>query len=164
MPLPTTGHPLSDVGAARGQGSGPAPCVHPQVGRLLRGRQLAYRHVRPRLGCHVHRSHVRDLSEDAAATSLPRHAHGAGAGQCPVPPRGPAQAGASEISHRAHPAVSAAVQSAAGPIERSGKLARRLATHNRFFATLDAVLTAVSTCFDRWRHSNSVLWRLCGII
>ncbi|MDP3595502.1 MAG: transposase [Nitrospirota bacterium] len=50
------------------------------------------------------------------------------------------------------------------PIERVWKLARRLATHNRFFATLDDVLTAVSTCFDRWRAPNSVLRRLCGII
>ena len=46
----------------------------------------------------------------------------------------------------------------------SPQLARRLATHNRFFATLDDVLTAVSTCFDRWRTPNSVLRRLCGII
>jgi transposase len=50
------------------------------------------------------------------------------------------------------------------PIERVWKLARRMATHNRFFATLDEGLTAVSTCFDRWRHPNSVLRRLCGII
>ena len=50
------------------------------------------------------------------------------------------------------------------PIERVWKLARRMATHNRFFATLDDVLTAVSTCFDRWRNPNSVLRRLCGII
>ena len=50
------------------------------------------------------------------------------------------------------------------PVERVWKLARRMATHNRFFATLDAVLTAVSTCFDRWRTPNSVLRRLCGII
>ena len=50
------------------------------------------------------------------------------------------------------------------PIERVWKLARRMATHNRFFATLDAVLTAVSTCFDRWRTPNSMLRRLCGII
>jgi transposase len=50
------------------------------------------------------------------------------------------------------------------PIERVWKLARRLATHNRFFATLDNVLTAVSTCFDHWRGPNSVLRRLCGII
>jgi transposase len=50
------------------------------------------------------------------------------------------------------------------PVERVWKLARRLATHNRFFAILDDVLTAVSTCFDRWRTPNSVLRRLCGII
>jgi len=50
------------------------------------------------------------------------------------------------------------------PVERVWKLARRMATHNRFFATLDDVLTAVSTCFDRWRTPNSVLRRLCGII
>lgn len=50
------------------------------------------------------------------------------------------------------------------PVARVWKLARRMATHNRFFATLDDVLTAVSTCFDRWRTPNSVLRRLCGII
>jgi len=50
------------------------------------------------------------------------------------------------------------------PIERVWKLARRMATHNRFFATLDDVLTAVSMCFDRWRTPNAVLRRLCGII
>ena len=49
------------------------------------------------------------------------------------------------------------------PIERVWKLARRLATHNRFFATLDDVLIAVSRCFDRWGKPNSVLRRLCGI-
>ena len=42
-------------------------------------------------------------------------------------------------------------------------LARRMATHNRFFATLADVLTAVSTCFDCWRKPNSVLRRLCGM-
>lgn len=50
------------------------------------------------------------------------------------------------------------------PIERVWKLARRLATHNRFFATLDDVLIAVSRCFDRWGKPNSILRRLCGII
>ena len=49
------------------------------------------------------------------------------------------------------------------PVERVWKLARRMATHNRFFATLDDVLTAVSPCFDRWRTPNSVLRRLCDI-
>ena len=50
------------------------------------------------------------------------------------------------------------------PIERVWKLARRMATHNRFFASLSALLAAVEECFDRWRQSNSVLRRLCGII
>jgi transposase len=50
------------------------------------------------------------------------------------------------------------------PIERVWKLARRMATHNRFFATLHELLAAVEQCFDRWRTSNSVLRRLCGII
>jgi len=50
------------------------------------------------------------------------------------------------------------------PIERVWKLARRMATHNRYFATLGEVLAAVSTCFDRWRIPNSALRRLCGII
>ena len=50
------------------------------------------------------------------------------------------------------------------PIERVWKLARRMATHNRFFATLRELLAAVEQCFDRWRTSNSVLRRLCGII
>jgi transposase len=50
------------------------------------------------------------------------------------------------------------------PIERVWKLARRLATHNRYFATLDELLSAVESCFDCWQKPNSVLHRLCGII
>ncbi len=115
MPLPTAWHPVSHVGATRDQGSDPVPCAHPQVGRVLRSRQFAHRQVHPLSVRHVQCGHVRDLSEDATAASLPRHAHGAGTGQCPVPPRGPAQTVTSTISRRAHPAVSAAVQSAAGP-------------------------------------------------
>ena len=49
-------------------------------------------------------------------------------------------------------------------IERVWKLTRRLATHNRYFATLDEVLQAVNACFDRWRQPNPVLRRLCSII
>ena len=50
------------------------------------------------------------------------------------------------------------------PIERVWKLARRLATHNRYFPTLDELLAATENCFDRWRKPNPVLRRLCGII
>ena len=49
------------------------------------------------------------------------------------------------------------------PIERVWKLTRRLATHNRYFATLPDVVCAVSVCFDRWRQPNNVLRRLCCI-
>ncbi|MHB8414206.1 MAG: transposase [Acidiferrobacteraceae bacterium] len=49
------------------------------------------------------------------------------------------------------------------PIESVWKLARHLATHNRYFATLPEVLKAVSACFDRWRRPNKVLHRLCCI-
>jgi transposase len=48
-------------------------------------------------------------------------------------------------------------------IERVWKLTRRLATHNRYFPTLDQVVEAVNTCFNRWRRPNSVLRRLCCI-
>ena len=50
------------------------------------------------------------------------------------------------------------------PIERVWKLARRMATHNRFFPTLSELLAAVEQCFDRWQKPNAVLRRLCGII
>jgi transposase len=49
------------------------------------------------------------------------------------------------------------------PIERVWKLARRLATHNRYFATLDRLLEAITLCFNRWQKPNPVLRRLCGI-
>jgi len=48
-------------------------------------------------------------------------------------------------------------------IERVWKLARRLATHNRYFATLPEVLSVVNDCFDAWRRPNRVLRRLCCI-
>jgi transposase len=48
-------------------------------------------------------------------------------------------------------------------IERLWKLTRRLATHNRYFPTLEQVAEAVKACFNRWRRPNSVLRRLCCI-
>lgn len=50
------------------------------------------------------------------------------------------------------------------PIERVWKLVRRLATHNRYFATLAELLATVDACFNRWRRPNPVLRRLCCII
>ena len=164
MPLPTTWHPVPHVGAARDQGSDPAPCIHPQVGRLLRGRQFAHRHVRPLSVRHVQCGYVRDRSEDAAAASLPQHAHGAVLDNARYH-----HAVLLKPLLRKYRAVLTLLflppySPQLAPVERVWKLARRMATHNRFFATLDDVLTAVSTCFDRWRKPNSVLRRLCGII
>lgn len=48
-------------------------------------------------------------------------------------------------------------------IERLWKLTRRLATHNRYFATLAEVLEALNACFNRRRRPNAVLRRLCCI-
>lgn len=48
-------------------------------------------------------------------------------------------------------------------IERVWKLTRRLATHNRHFPTLAAVLDAVTACFHQWRKPNNTLRRLCCI-
>ncbi len=50
------------------------------------------------------------------------------------------------------------------PIERVWKLARRLATHNRYFATLAQLVAAATSQFERWHKPNPVLRRLCGII
>jgi transposase len=48
-------------------------------------------------------------------------------------------------------------------IERVWKLTRRLATHNRHFPTLPAVLQAVTACFNRWQRRNDTLRRLCSV-
>jgi transposase len=50
------------------------------------------------------------------------------------------------------------------PIERVWKLTRRLATHNRHFPTLDAILNAVRERFELWEKPNRQLVRLCAII
>jgi transposase len=50
------------------------------------------------------------------------------------------------------------------PIERVWKLTRRLATHNRFFLSLDDVVNAVSERFDIWSKNNTQLKQLCAII
>jgi transposase len=50
------------------------------------------------------------------------------------------------------------------PIERVWKLARRVATHNRYFTTLAELLTTVDSCVDQWTRPNSVLRRVCCII
>lgn len=49
------------------------------------------------------------------------------------------------------------------PIERVWKLARRLATHNRYFPALKDLVDAVKERFALWAYPNSQLRRLCAI-
>lgn len=47
-------------------------------------------------------------------------------------------------------------------IERTWKLTRRLCTHNRYFAKLDEVVTAVEGQFQQWSSPNEQLRLLCS--
>jgi transposase len=49
------------------------------------------------------------------------------------------------------------------PIERVWKLTRRLCLHNRYFESLDLVITSVESQFFQWASSNDTLRRLCAI-
>jgi transposase len=49
------------------------------------------------------------------------------------------------------------------PIERVWKLLRRLRVHNRYFATLELLIEAVSEQLIIWDKPNAVLTRLCCI-
>ena len=49
------------------------------------------------------------------------------------------------------------------PIERVWKLTRRLCLHNRYFAFLESVVTAVEAQFADWTKPNDTLRRLCAI-
>jgi len=48
-------------------------------------------------------------------------------------------------------------------IERTWKLTRRLCLHNRYFATLADVVTAVEGIFAQWTQPNATLQRLCAV-
>lgn len=49
-------------------------------------------------------------------------------------------------------------------IERVWKLARRLCTHNRYFATLSEIETTINEQMKYWRKPNDELKKLCCII
>lgn len=50
------------------------------------------------------------------------------------------------------------------PIERVWKLVRRRCLHNRYFAILEEVVSAVCPVFRAWSRPNTTLHRLCGIL
>jgi transposase len=49
------------------------------------------------------------------------------------------------------------------PIERLWKLCPRLATHNRYFPTLESIFIAVEHVFNQWRYGDSTIRKLCAI-
>lgn len=49
------------------------------------------------------------------------------------------------------------------PVERVWKLTRRLATHNRYFPSLEQLITSVETTFFTWADGNVTLRKLCAI-
>jgi transposase len=49
------------------------------------------------------------------------------------------------------------------PVERVWKMTRRMATHNKYFHSLDDVKIAVETLFQKWRSPNELLRKLCAI-
>ena len=49
------------------------------------------------------------------------------------------------------------------PAERIWKLTRRQAVHNRYFASIDAVIESVETEFNKWSAPNDTLRRLCAM-
>ena len=50
------------------------------------------------------------------------------------------------------------------PIERLWKLTRRVCLHNRYFATLEEVMTTVEEQFNLWSPGSETVRRLCAII
>ena len=112
MPLPTAWHPVPDVGAARGQGSGSVACTHPQIGGVLWRGQSEFRQIHTRNVRQVRCGYFREFSKATPTASLAWQANGDSPGQCQVPPRRTSQTLASEISGRAQSAVPAALQSA----------------------------------------------------
>jgi transposase len=144
MSLPATRFPLPHVGTARSQGPDPAACADPKVGGLLWGRQFGHRTIRTNDVPDLQRRHLQDFPQTLAS---------------PANARTPLDRRARQLRLLFLPPYSPQL----APIERVWKLTRRLATHNRYFATLAEVLKAVGACFDRWRRPNKVLHRLCCI-
>jgi transposase len=50
------------------------------------------------------------------------------------------------------------------PIERVWKLIRRCCLHNRYFLTLNEVITALEPRLRDWARPNTTLQQLCGIL
>ena len=119
MPLPTTWHPVSEVGTARGQGSRVAPRSDPKVGGLFRCGPLEQRKVCSLPVREVQRADVRGFPEVAAAASLTRQTHGDRARQRQIPPCRASGPSTQETPESTDLALFAALQSAVGAYRTS---------------------------------------------
>ena len=155
MPLPTAWHPVSHVDGTRDQGFDPVPCAHPQVGRCFGAVSLRtgkfIRSLCATFNAATFETFLKTLLRHRSATRA----------WCWYWTMPGTNAVLLKPLLRRYRAVLTLLflppySPQLAPVERVWKLARRLATHNRFFVTLDDVLTAVATCFDRWRKPNSV--------
>lgn len=50
------------------------------------------------------------------------------------------------------------------PIERVWRITRRQVTHNRYFASLHELRSALNACFAKWKQPNNALKVLCAHI
>src|SRR3972149_668209 len=118
MPLPAARNTHPNVDPPGATRSGVAARAHPQVDRLLRGREPTLGQVRLVARAKVRFGHLRGFPETTASTPQPRPAHGARARQRLIPPRRLASPIAAQVSACAQARVPASVQSPA-PTDRA---------------------------------------------
>jgi len=165
MSLPATRFPLPHVGTARNLGLNPSACADPKVGCLLSGSQLEHRtartNKRPIFNAATFRLFFRRL--------LRQHTLGRRMVVVLDNARYHHARLLADFLHRHDRQLRLLCLPPYSPqlpqIDRVWRLARRLATHNRYFplCQLAEVMKTVSACFDRWRKPNKLLHRLCCI-
>ena len=163
MPFPTTRYSTTDVDTTGNKRPSIETCSYTQIGSLLRSSKCEEWQV-----CSIHLRQVqcRNLQgfpDKGVAMSPTRQAYGDSFGQCPIPPCDSACTVSEKISPCNKLEFLPPYSPQLAPIERVWKLARRVATHNQYFATLSALVGAVDSCFDLWKKPNRVLQKLCGI-
>lgn len=163
MPLPATRHSITDVDPSGNKGPDIKACSNSQIGSLLWSSKCETWQISSSYVRQVQCRNFQNFSEEAVEMPPSRQAYSDSFGQCPIPPCGIACSVPKKISPSPKTGFLPAYSPELAPIERVWKLARRLATHNQYFATLNELVAAVNSCFDLWKKPNRILQRLCGI-
>ena len=163
VPLPAPRDALSHVDPAGGGRPRCPACSDSRVDLLLRRGQPAHRHLCAQLLPGIQLRHLRGIPPEATPLPVAPQEDGGCPRQRPLPPRQTPPTSSVGAPPASRTALSSALQPQLAPIERVWKLTRRLATHNRYFGSLEELTTAVHRCFDQWREPNPVLRRLCGV-